>query len=132
VIMPVPAALPDMTGLSSRNLKYMRKFAESWQDHQLCKRCLHKLPSITIWPCWKKQMILISGCGTPKKHWNTAGAAISWPSRSKPASMSSKARPSAILKPFYRQRIQTWRPRFLKTPIFLISSARQTRAARLN
>jgi len=37
-------AYPDMSGLSSRNLKYMRAFAASWPDPEIVQRALHKLP----------------------------------------------------------------------------------------
>ena len=35
-------SFPEMKGLSSRNLKYMRKFAEVYPDSDLCSRLLHK------------------------------------------------------------------------------------------
>ena len=37
-------AFPDMKGFSSRNLKYMRKFAESWRDRQLVQRTVALIP----------------------------------------------------------------------------------------
>ena len=37
-------AFPDMKGFSSRNLKYMRKFAESWKDRQLVQRTVALIP----------------------------------------------------------------------------------------
>jgi len=37
-------AFPDMKGFSSRNLKYMRKFAESWIDRQLVQRTVALIP----------------------------------------------------------------------------------------
>ena len=41
-------AYPDMSGLSPRNLKYMRTFAEAWSECELCSNLLHKfLGSIT-------------------------------------------------------------------------------------
>jgi hypothetical protein len=33
-----------MKGFSSRNLKYMRKFAESWRDRQLVQRTVALIP----------------------------------------------------------------------------------------
>jgi hypothetical protein len=33
-----------MKGFSSRNLKYMRKFAESWKDRQLVQRTVALIP----------------------------------------------------------------------------------------
>lgn len=38
------AAFPDMSGLSSRNLKYMRKFAECWSDFEIVQRVVAQLP----------------------------------------------------------------------------------------
>lgn len=38
------AAFPDMSGLSARNLKYMRAFAAAWPDAAIVQRALHKLP----------------------------------------------------------------------------------------
>lgn len=35
---------PDMKGLSPRNLKYMRKFAESWPDEQFVQQVVAQLP----------------------------------------------------------------------------------------
>ena len=37
-------AFPDMSGLSPRNLKYMRAFAAAWPDMATVQRALHKLP----------------------------------------------------------------------------------------
>lgn len=37
-------AFPDMSGLSSRNLKYMRKFAECWSDFEIVQRVVAQLP----------------------------------------------------------------------------------------
>lgn len=37
-------AFPDMSGLSPRNLKYMRAFAAAWPDPAIVQRALHKLP----------------------------------------------------------------------------------------
>ena len=42
------AEFPDMTGFSSRNLKYMRAFAEAWADNQLCNRLLHNCRGVII------------------------------------------------------------------------------------
>ncbi len=37
-------AFPDMKGLSSRNLKYMRTFAEAWPDRQFVQQVVAQLP----------------------------------------------------------------------------------------
>lgn len=58
---------PDMKGFSPRNLKYLRKFAETWPDNKIVQAPLaqiswyHNLalleklsePELRIWcPCW--------------------------------------------------------------------------------
>ena len=35
---------PEMTGLSARNLKYMRSFAEAWPDFEIVQRFVAQLP----------------------------------------------------------------------------------------
>ena len=45
-------AFPDMTGLSSRNLKYMRSFAHAWPDRQLVQQAVAQLP-------WSHNLILL-------------------------------------------------------------------------
>ena len=35
---------PGVKGFSTRNLKYMRSFAENWQDFEFVQQVLHKLP----------------------------------------------------------------------------------------
>lgn len=37
-------AFPDMKGFSSRNLKYMRKFAKVWKEEQIVQEVLAQLP----------------------------------------------------------------------------------------
>ena len=37
-------AFPDMSGFSPRNLKYMRKFAESWPDLSIVQEVLAQIP----------------------------------------------------------------------------------------
>jgi predicted nuclease of restriction endonuclease-like (RecB) superfamily len=37
-------AFPDMSGLSPRNLKYMRSFAVAWPDPAIVQQALHNLP----------------------------------------------------------------------------------------
>lgn len=46
------AAFPDMKGFSVRNLKYMRKFAESWPEKQIVQQLVAQLP-------WGHQIILL-------------------------------------------------------------------------
>ena len=37
-------AFPEMSGFSPRNIKYMRKFAESWPDFEIVKRVVAQIP----------------------------------------------------------------------------------------
>src|SRR5271163_3438179 len=37
-------AFPEMTGLSARNLKYMRSFAEAWPDQPIVQQAVARLP----------------------------------------------------------------------------------------
>jgi predicted nuclease of restriction endonuclease-like (RecB) superfamily len=37
-------AFPEMSGFSPRNLKYMRKFAESWSDREIVQEVLAQIP----------------------------------------------------------------------------------------
>lgn len=37
-------AFPDMTGISARNLKYMRSLAEAWPDRQIVQQLVAQLP----------------------------------------------------------------------------------------
>jgi predicted nuclease of restriction endonuclease-like (RecB) superfamily len=37
-------AFPEMTGLSARNLSYMRAFVEAWQDHEFVQQVVALLP----------------------------------------------------------------------------------------
>lgn len=53
-------AFPDMQGLSSRNLKYMRKFAESWPDRSIVQGVLAQIP-------WYHHIALMEKCDTPEE-----------------------------------------------------------------
>ncbi len=37
-------AFPDMSGLSPRNLKYMRTFAAAWPDREIVQRTVAQIP----------------------------------------------------------------------------------------
>ena len=45
-------AFPDMSGFSPRNLKYMRKFAESWRDRAIVQRAVAQIP-------WRSNLALL-------------------------------------------------------------------------
>ncbi len=47
-------AFPEMRGLSPRNLKYMRLFAESWPDRAIVQQAVAQIP-------WSHNLILLQG-----------------------------------------------------------------------
>lgn len=50
--MDLKEAFPEMEGFSSRNLKYMRKFAESWPDVEIVQRTIAQIP-------WRSNIVLM-------------------------------------------------------------------------
>jgi predicted nuclease of restriction endonuclease-like (RecB) superfamily len=50
------AAYPDMTGLSPRNLKYMRAFAAAWPNLEFVQRVVARLP-------WRQNIALLERLG---------------------------------------------------------------------
>lgn len=52
-------SFPDMSGFSSRNLKYMRKFAESWPDRELVQRTVALIP-------WRSNLTLLEKLKEPE------------------------------------------------------------------
>lgn len=61
-------AFPEMKGLSARNLKYMRAFAEAWPDEAFVQGVLAQLP-------WYHQLALLDKLQTPaERHWYIAKA----------------------------------------------------------
>lgn len=50
--LDLKTAFPDMSGLSPRNLKYMRKFAESWPDREFVQRTVAQIP-------WRSNVALL-------------------------------------------------------------------------
>jgi len=53
------AAFPDMKGLSPRNLKYMRKFADSWPDEVIVQRTVAQIP-------WRSNVALLDKLENPE------------------------------------------------------------------
>ncbi len=53
-------AYPDMQGLSPRNLKYMRAFAEAWSDRSIVQEALAQIP-------WYHQIALLERLKTPEQ-----------------------------------------------------------------
>ena len=52
-------SFPDMSGLSVRNLKYMRQFAASWPDREIVQRTVAQLP-------WRTNLALLQKIADPK------------------------------------------------------------------
>ncbi len=52
-------AFPDMQGLSPRNLKYMRKFAEAWPKRVFVQRTVAQIP-------WRSNLALLDKLETPE------------------------------------------------------------------
>ncbi len=50
---------PAMKGFSPRNLKYMRKFAETWQDFEFVQRTVAQIP-------WRSNIVLMDKLKDPK------------------------------------------------------------------
>lgn len=62
-------AYPDMTGLSPRNLKYMRSFAAAWPDPAIVQEALARLP-------WYHHIALLERCKAPQERlWYAAQSA---------------------------------------------------------
>ena len=53
-------AFPDMKGLSSRNLKYMRSFAEAWPDRAIVQEALAQIP-------WYHHIALLAKLDSPEE-----------------------------------------------------------------
>ena len=51
---------PEMKGLSLRNLKYMRAFAEAWPDKQIVQRCAAQIP-------WRHNQVLLEKVKAPEE-----------------------------------------------------------------
>jgi predicted nuclease of restriction endonuclease-like (RecB) superfamily len=49
---------PDMNGFSPRNLKYMRKFAETWTDFEIVQRTVAQIP-------WRSNITLLDKLSEP-------------------------------------------------------------------
>ena len=52
-------AFPEMNGFSSRNLKYMRKFAEAWGDREFVQRTVAQIP-------WRSNLTLLEKLKDPQ------------------------------------------------------------------
>jgi predicted nuclease of restriction endonuclease-like (RecB) superfamily len=65
------AAFPDMTGFSPRNLKYMRKFAESWPDRSIMQRTVAQIP-------WRSNLTLLDKLNSPETRLWYAEKTLEW------------------------------------------------------
>ncbi len=52
-------SFPEMSGLSVRNLKYMRQFAASWPDREIVQRTVAQLP-------WRTNLAILQKIADPK------------------------------------------------------------------
>ena len=52
------ASFPEMSGLSPRNLKYMRKFATAWPDREIVQRTVAQIP-------WRSNLALLDKLQEP-------------------------------------------------------------------
>ncbi|MCK5163078.1 MAG: DUF1016 family protein [Desulfobacula sp.] len=53
-------AFPQMSGFSPRNLKYMRKFAESWTDRKIVQRTVAQIP-------WRSNIAMLDKLQDPEQ-----------------------------------------------------------------
>jgi predicted nuclease of restriction endonuclease-like (RecB) superfamily len=100
-------AFPDMKGMSPRNLKYMRSFAQAWPDAEFVQAVLAQLP-------WYHQLVLLDKLDTTEsRRWYAAkamaGRATSWSCRSKPEPWSAAAPRRPTSHPACPSRNRTWR-----------------------
>jgi predicted nuclease of restriction endonuclease-like (RecB) superfamily len=93
------AAFPDMQGLSARNLKYMRAFAEAWPAGEVVQQVVAQLP-------WGHNVRLLDRLtdrasrvyGMRKRSSSMAGAGPCWSTRSSPGCASVRARSRGALE----------------------------------
>jgi len=64
-------AFPDMTGFSPRNLKYMRKFSESWPDQSIVQRTVAQIP-------WRSNLTLLDKLNNPETRLWYAEKTLEW------------------------------------------------------
>jgi hypothetical protein len=54
---------PEIKGFSTRNLKYMRKFAQEYPDSEFVRKCLHKFLGVVtsfLWTRFQKSKLYYS------------------------------------------------------------------------
>jgi len=62
-------AFPEMSGFSPRNIKYMRKFAQCWQDYEIVQRVVAQIP-------WRTNITLIDKLKSQEERLWYAGKTI--------------------------------------------------------
>ena len=114
-------AFPDMSGLSSRNLKYMRSFAAAWPDREIVQRTVAQIP-------WRSNLALLDKLDRPDTRLWYAQKTIEngWSRdmlvlQTSHGYMGGRAKPSQTSTPRCRQMTLTWRPRYSKILTCLIS-----------
>ena len=105
---------PEMKGLSSRNLKYMRAFTRHTLMRQLCSSLLHKFPGFITVSCWIKLNALKNASGIFAKISPMAGAGMSWSTRLRAAFMSGGGEPWSTSSGRFLPRSLNWPGRSLK------------------
>ena len=116
-------AFPEMTGLSARNLKYMRAFAEAWPDLEFVQQVVALLP-------WGHNVRLLDAVkAAPERAWYARQAIENGWSRNVlvhqmdvAPCLPDKAAPLRILPGHCPPGSPNSRSRFLKTPTASISS----------
>jgi hypothetical protein len=110
-------AFPEMTGLSARNLKYMRAFAEAWPDQEIVQQLVAQLP----WAITSAFLMLLnrtsSANGMLAKRSRMARAATSLPTRSRVTCSLGKVARSPISHAHCRPSNPSLRSRSSKTRI---------------
>ena len=102
-------AFPDMKGFSSRNLKYMKYFAEHCPLQAFGQQPAAQLPWFHIVTLLTKLPTAGAPNGMPEEPSQRAGRASRWSSKSATACTSGKDRPSPILMRACLHRIRNWR-----------------------
>ena len=115
-------AFPEMSGLSVRNLKYMRSLAQAWPDEELVQQVVAQLP-------WGHNTHLLYAVksapnvnGMPAKPSTMAGAATCWLIKSTVACSPDKAEQSPISHALCQPHSRNWRSSSAKIRTALISS----------
>ncbi len=102
-------SFPNMTGLSSRNLKYMRAFGAAWPDEAIVQAALAQIT-------WYHNIALLEKlriesqrlCSTLTGRSSVAGAGTSWSTGSRAISTSGRARRAPTSPKAYHRLTPIW------------------------